>query len=101
MKVWKGLIWPFLSKVAKYIWSMVSANAEAMIKAIPQEIVPLIEAKFKEVNALPISGPEKMKIIKEYALTLLKDKIKGIGLTLLETFLQNMCLDLKTRGIIS
>ena len=101
MKIWKGLLWPFLSKVAKYIWSMVSANAEAMLKAIPKEVIPLVIEKFKEVNALNISSPEKMKLIKAYTLELLGDKVKIIGMTLIETFLQNTCLYLKNKGIIN
>lgn len=100
MKIWKGLVWPFLSKVAKYIWSMVEANAQEMVKKIPQEILSPVIEKIKEVSVMDLTGPEKMAIVREYALMLLGDKVKFIGKSLVDTFIQNVYQDLQNRGII-
>lgn len=105
MKFWKQLIWPFLNKVFKFILEIFKRTAESLaekFKNVPKEIIDSLVEKIKELaKDNSISGDEKMKILKAYALSLLKDQFNEIGQSYLDTFLQILYLDLKDRKVIS
>jgi len=104
MKIWKQMIWPFLSKVFKFVFSIFQRTAESIaekFKDVPKEIINSIIDKIKELaKDGSISGDEKMKTLKEYAISLLGSQFLIIGKSALDTFLQIAYQDLKDRGII-
>ena len=105
MKIWKQLIWPllwpFLNKTFKYIFSLFERTADEIAKKIPKEIVEPIKNKIIEVTPNQnLSGSEKMKIVKEYAMDLLGDKFHEIGDSILDTFLQVLYQDLKNKNLV-
>lgn len=100
MKVWKGLIWPFLSKILKYMLSLFERTANEIAKKIPERIIDPIKNKIIEVaENQNLSGSEKMKIVKEYAIALLGAEFPAIGNSILDTFLQVLYQDLKNKGL--
>jgi len=104
MKFWKQLIWPFLSKVFKFIWQIFERTASSLaekFKNVPKETINSLVEKIKELaQDNSISGDAKMKILKAYAISLLGGLFKEIGQSYLDTFLQILYLDLKDRQII-
>ncbi|MDD5614461.1 MAG: hypothetical protein PHQ54_05270 [Candidatus Omnitrophica bacterium] len=109
MKVWKEGIKPFLAGLFKkagqvsrtffgYLLDLFKRNAEEVAKGIPERILEPVKAKIIEVAAENISGEEKMKKVKEYAKQLLGETAKSISGYILDTFLQNLVLDLKKKG---
>lgn len=101
MSMWSKVIWPFLSKFAKYIFRIFEASAKEVAKQIPAMLLEPIKNKIVEVAQIPnLSGLEKMAMVRDYAKSVLAKEGKEIGQTLLDTFLQNVVLDLKTRGIV-
>lgn len=101
MKVWKGLIWPFLSKMLKFMLSLFERTATELAKKIPEALIDPISEKIKELaNDPALSGEEKMKRLKEYAVALLGSAFSAIGDSALETFLQVLYQDLKDKGVV-
>jgi len=101
MSLWTKVIWPFLSKVLKYMLSLFERTASELAKKIPATIIEPLKSKIIEIaQSTELSGAEKMKAVKEYALSLLGDQFAAIGNSALDTFLQELYQDLKDKELI-
>ena len=101
MNIWKRVIWPFLSKAFKYVYMLFERTATEIAKKIPERVIEPIKNKIIELaQDQTLNGSEKMKALKEYAVTLLGTEFSAIGNSALDTFLQVFYQDLKDRGTI-
>jgi len=101
MSLWTKVIWPFLSKVLKYMLSLFERTASELAKKILATIIEPIKNKIIEIaQSTELSGVEKMKAVKDYALSLLGDQFVVIGNSALDTFLQDLYQDLKDKKLI-
>ena len=99
MNFWNRVIWPFLSKMLKYMLSLFERTAVELAKKIPESVIEPIKNKIIEVSAnTALTGPEKMKAVKEFAVAILKEQFPIIGNSALDTFLQVLYQDLKDTG---
>ena len=102
MSFWTKVIWPFLSKVLKYMLSLFERTASELAKKIPEKIINPIKARIIEIAAdSDLSGSDKMKAVKDFALSLLGSEFSTIGNSALDTFLQVLYQDLKDQKAIS
>jgi len=102
MSFWTKVIWPFLSKVLKYMLSLFERTAAELAKKIPEKIIEPIKAKIIEIAAdSDLSGSDKMKAVKDFALSLLGSEFSTIGNSALDTFIQVLYQDLKDQKVIS
>ena len=101
MSLWTNVIWPFLSKVLKYMLSLFQRTAAEIAKKIPEKIIEPVKQKIIEISQrTDLSGPDKMKAVKEFALSLLGSEFESIGNSTLDTFLQVLYQDLKDRQVV-
>ncbi len=101
MSIWTKIIWPFFSKVLKYMLSLFERTAAELAKKIPEVIIEPIRLKIIDLSDnTSLSGIEKMKVVKDFALNLLGEQVKTIGNSAIDTLLQVMYQDLKNNGMV-
>jgi len=82
--------------------SLFERTASELAKKIPTTVIEPIKSKIIEIaSSTELSGAEKMKAVKEYALSLLGDQFTVIGNSALDTFLQVLYQDLKDSGKVA
>ena len=102
MSFWTKVIWPFLSKVLKYMLSLFERTAAELAKKIPEKIIEPIKNKIVEIAAREdLSGTDKAQAVKDFALSLLGSEFSTIGNSALDTFIQVLYQDLKNQQTIS
>jgi hypothetical protein len=80
--------------------SLFERTAAELAKKIPEDVIEPLKNKIVEVAQLDLSGQAKMKIVKDFAISLLGSEFITIGNSALDTFLQVLYQDLKNSKII-
>lgn len=94
-------IWSFFKSFFSYVFKIFKRTAKEVAKKIPSMVLRPIQEKIKLLASdSSLSGIEKMKRLKFFARDLLKEEMPIIGKSLLDTFLQNVYMDLKLKKII-